>query len=116
MEPFMPDTTEELALDVSLEKARALHRVWRALNDGDCPACHQYCGSDKVIRVYDESLHMRILGMKSVLQIQCPACGFFVTTEEIKLIEELFAPAMDAAMRIFLGWRAEVQIEQVGKK
>lgn len=26
---------ETLALDVSLERARALHRVWRALNDGD---------------------------------------------------------------------------------
>ena len=33
-------SSENLALDVSLEKARALHRVWRALNDGDCPKCH----------------------------------------------------------------------------
>src|SRR5260221_68348 len=107
---MMTDITEDLALDVSLEKARALHRVWRALNDGDCPACHEYCGADKVLRIYDTSISCTVLGLKLLVQIACPACSFYITAREINAIEELFAPAMDAAMRIFLGWRADVQI------
>lgn len=82
-----------LALDVSLEKARALHRVWRALNDGDCPSCHRFHAATEIVR--------------SQLGIECPACGFYVTNGEIEDIEKLFSPAMDAAVKIFLEWRNE---------
>ena len=81
-----------LALDVSLDKARALHRVWRALNDGDCPACHR---------------HFQATEMHRSGGIGCPSCGFKVMDSEIDEIEELFAPAMDAAVAIFRQWRAE---------
>lgn len=82
-----------LALDVSLEQARALHRVWRALNDGDCPKCHEAQAATDIVR-------------GPVGDLRCPNCGFIVTGEEIREIERLFAPAMDAAISIFEAWRA----------
>lgn len=85
---------QPLAMDLSLEKARALHRVWRALNDGDCPACHTFHAATDVIR--------------NQIFIECPSCGFHVTRGEIEDIEKMFAPAMDAAVGIFLKWRDEV--------
>lgn len=84
---------QPLALDVSLEKARALHRVWRALNDGDCPSCHRHCAATEIVR--------------SPIGIECPHCGFYVTHGEIEDIEKMFAPAMNAAVEIFLKWRNE---------
>jgi hypothetical protein len=82
-----------VALDVSLERARALHRVWRALNDGDCPRCHRFHAATEIIRTRDD--------------LECPSCGFFVTRVEIEEIEKLFAPAMNAAVDIFMKWRSE---------
>ncbi len=86
-----------MALDVSLEKARALHRVWRALNDGDCPNCHAYHQATEMLRRWNVS-------QKGIM---CPSCSFCVTTEEIQAIEKLFAPAMEAAVKIFQDWRAD---------
>ncbi len=87
----------ELALDVSLEKARALHHVWRALNDGDCPKCHKHYAATMMDR-------FQTLGNPS-MSVRCPDCGFTVYGEEIDAIECLFAPAMDAAVAIFEEWR-----------
>lgn len=89
---------QQLALDVSLEKARALHRVWRALNDGDCPKCHNAVAATDVIRP----------NLKGGVWIKCPNpdCGFHVTGEEITEIERMFAPAMNGAVAIFEEWRA----------
>lgn len=84
--------TEPLALDVSLEKARALHRVWRALNDGDCPKCHNHTAATRIKR--------DVCG-----GMTCPTCGFAISGIEIHDIEKLFAPAMDAALSIFEDWR-----------
>lgn len=42
--------------------------------------------------------------------IECPACRFHVSREEIEAIEaieKMFAPAMDAATAIFEEWRKE---------
>jgi hypothetical protein len=86
---------QPVALDVSLEKARALHRVWRALNDGDCPNCHAYHQATEMLRRWN-------VGQKGIM---CPSCSFCVTTEEIQDIEKLFAPAMEAAVKIFQDWR-----------
>lgn len=88
-----------VALDVSLEKVRALHRVWRALNDGDCPKCHKHRAATAMDR-------------ETIRGIACPDCGFYVTDEEIELIEEAFAPAMDAAVAIFEEWRKDKAISQ----
>ena len=82
-----------VALDVSLERARALHRVWRAMNDGDCPKCHVNCTAQGVRRNRHGDM-------------ECPYCGFVVLGEEVTSIEREFAPAMDAAVAIFEQWRA----------
>lgn len=90
---------QPMALDVSLERARALHRVWRALNDGDCPKCHKHRAATEMDR-------------STIRGIACPSCGFYVTDEEIEWIEELFAPAMDAAVKIFEEWRRDKAIRR----
>ena len=87
----MSEQKENLALDVSLEKARALHRVWRALNDGDCPKCHKFHAATSIIRCDTF--------------IMCPSCDFCVMTAEIEEIEKMFSPAMNAAVSIFEEWR-----------
>jgi hypothetical protein len=87
-----PTTNQSLALDTNLDHARALHRVWRALNDGDCPSCHSHHPAHAMDR-------------ESIDGIACPSCGFYVTDPEIDDIETLFAPAMDAAVQIFNSWR-----------
>ena len=93
--------SSNLALDVSLEKARALHRVWRALNDGDCPKCHVFHAATEIVR--DPGF------------ISCPNCGFYVFTEEIEEIERMFAPAMNAALNIFEAWRMERRSNDLAK-
>ena len=84
---------EPIALDVSLEKARALHRVWRALNDGDCPKCHTFHAATKIVR-HEHG-------------IACPTCCFCILRSEIEETEIMFAPAMDAAVAIFEDWRKQ---------
>lgn len=95
-----------LALDVSLEKPRALHRVWRALNDGDCPKCHKYHPATNMVRRRALQRPPRNFFDTYESVIQCPSCGFAVTKAEIEAIEKMFAPAMDAAVKIFEEWRA----------
>jgi hypothetical protein len=96
MSELVESNPTPMALDVSLEKARALHRVWRALNDGDCPNCHVYHQATEMLRHWNIS-HKGIM---------CPSCNFHVTNEEIEAIEKLFAPAMEAAVKIFQDWRS----------
>lgn len=95
----------DLHLDVELDQARALHRVWRALNDGDCPKCHKAVAATDVIRPQN----------KDGVWIKCPnpSCGFLVMGKEIEEIERLFAPAMNAAVAIFESWR-EVRFARKG--
>ena len=88
---------EELHLDTSLEKARALHRVWRALNDGDCPKCHKFRPATEMLRFYEFP--------SDGPAVACPSCNFSVSHEEIKDIEKMFAPAMNAAVAIFEEWQ-----------
>jgi hypothetical protein len=98
-----PAEIKPVALDVSLEKARALHRVWRALNDGDCPKCHAHPGAHGIRRWEYNACCLDAAAM------ECPTCGFYVTHAEIDEIEVMFAPAMDAAVAIFEQWRSERQ-------
>lgn len=109
------DLGKELALDIDLEEARALHRVWRALNDGDCPKCHKHHPATSMIRNY---VSTNPPGSNKPFKpfvdpptrstqgcIQCPSCGFLIYGDEIEEIERLFAPAMDGAMKVFENWR-----------
>ena len=89
-----------LAVDLSLERARALHRVWRALNDGDCPRCHNMHAATDMLRGLP-------LTADDEVAVMCPVCNFYVSRNEIVEIERLFAPAMESALAIFEQWRAE---------
>ena len=100
-----------LALDVSLERARALHRVWRALNDGDCPKCHTFHRASEVKSSYPMTTLDKFDGFKAE-SISCPTCRFTITRREIEEIEKMFAPAMDSAVKIFEDWRSEFESEQ----
>lgn len=93
-------STPNLHLDVNLEKARALHRVWRALNDGECPACGILSFAEGVWR-WTRGQHTHKYAL------QCPHCYFYITWNEIDRMEKEFAPVMQAAMRIFDEWRNE---------
>ncbi|MCC7419409.1 MAG: hypothetical protein IT428_03920, partial [Planctomycetaceae bacterium] len=58
------------------DKARALHRVVRAMHDGHCPKCG-HLGPSETFWVCAFSL----LGPGSH---KCPECGFFITAEEAR--------------------------------
>lgn len=99
--------SEVLALDVSMETARALHRVWRALNDGDCPKCHRFISSFGVARDGSPG--------ENGQSISCPKCGFEILDFEIAEIQEMFRPAMDACVEKFEEWRRK-RVGFVGAK
>lgn len=101
----------ELALDTdTLDKARAMHRVWRALNDGDCPKCHRHVAATRIRRDHDCRFEIPPKVMTGC--IQCPNCGFGVTGDEIDAIEKQFAPAMDRAVAVFEEWRSDREVEE----
>lgn len=104
---------EVVALDISLEKARALHRVWRALNDGDCPKCHTFHRASEIRQGFGRPMPISEWDGSFVTQsIGCPTCGFTISREEIEAIEVMFAPAMDAAVGIFMEWREQREIRK----
>lgn len=80
--------------DVSLSDiARALHRVVRAMHDGECPKCHELHSSD---RMRDIDKHDRWV---------CPSCGFSISNEEADAALECFKPYMENNLKIFENWR-----------
>jgi len=84
--------------DVSLapDTARALHRVVRALHDGNCPKCGALNPSDTV---YDTAVYEGWC---------CPDCKFTITAEEAKAAMAAFRPFMEANLAIFEAWRASL--------
>ena len=89
-----PVSQAPLDVDVDMVPKRARHRVFRALNDGCCAQCQSTFRATSIVNTRDGGL-------------MCPACKFTITGEEIKAIEAEFAPAMKAALDIFMQWRAE---------
>lgn len=86
----LPGFRDHLAADISLNKARALHRVWQSLNEGNCPKCHKSHAATDIKRSENGS-------------IQCPSCWFTVTGGQAKEIELLF----DVSVAIFEAWVGE---------
>jgi hypothetical protein len=80
-----------LALD-SFDRARAVHRVVRALNDGECPKCHTL-NSAREVRFENGDL-------------VCPTCGFEISSEEATAAVVAFAEPMTRALAIFEEWKA----------
>jgi hypothetical protein len=99
----------ELYLDVDFETARALHRVVRAMHDGECPKCHWLFESSLMRgqRVIDNSPFVTGIPMSVPVSMNlvCPSCGFTITDEETKAATEAFAPVMERCLAIFEQWR-----------
>lgn len=84
------DPHETLNSDVTSSEARALHRVVRAMHDGNCPKCGHLGPSNT---------------FNSRLGHVCPECSFFIRTEESEAALRTFQPFMALNAEIFEKWR-----------
>jgi hypothetical protein len=80
------------ALDVDYEEIRSLHRVVRAMHDGECPRCH----------TLHNEVSMRVAQPRDH---RCPSCGFEIKAYEVEAVMRAFAPVMEKNLMVFLGWR-----------
>lgn len=84
-------------LDVDdFEVARSIHRIVRAMHDGECPRCHALA----------ESRAMR--AERTVRDMVCPECGFTITESEQVAAIKMFAPVMERNLEVFERWREQL--------
>jgi len=96
----MSEYAKTHALDVdNFEVARSIHRVVRAMNDGECPKCHIIVSSDRMRR-YTQSMFSPDSG-----DLVCPECSFRITKVEQDAAIATFAPVMGRNLDIFEEWR-----------
>ncbi len=94
----------ECNLDVDAgERARALHRVVRAIHDGHCPRCGCLAPADKF---YQSAITnpQHPLGVRPS-QHKCPLCCFTVTDEEAIAALATFRPYLNNSVAVFEMWR-----------
>jgi hypothetical protein len=84
----------DLALDISFERARVVHRIVRAMHDGECPKCHRLFRSHQMYTRAN--------------CISCPICDFQITAPEIQAAINEFAVVMDRNLTIFEEWRKTI--------
>jgi len=90
----MGHIAEDCNLDVERgERARALHRVVRAMHDGHCPKCGCLESADQFMR---SACHT------------CPSCGFTISINEANLALEQFRPYLQKSVEVFEAWRASL--------
>jgi DNA-directed RNA polymerase subunit RPC12/RpoP len=96
----MSEKAQALHLDVDFETARALHRVVRAMHDGECPKCHRLFESYQMRRDHasKDAPHYNVA-------MRCPYCGFTITATESDAAIATFAPVMDRNLET---WRATI--------
>lgn len=87
-----------LALDVDAsETSRAVHRVVRAMNDGECPRCHNL-SVDNAMR--------RQVGLNGArFNLVCPICSFAISADDIDAAIKQFGGIMDENLSVFNIWR-----------
>ena len=105
----MGKIAEDCNLDVERgERARALHRVVRAMHDGHCPSCGHLAPSDHFYRpggldpslsLYDEN------NVPIETKHVCPNCQFTVTESEASQALAEFRPYLNKSVDVFLEWR-----------
>jgi hypothetical protein len=88
---------KSLALDVDYEKARSIHRVVRAMNDGECPRCHK--------------LDPSRIGMKYDY-IYCGLCEYTIPKKIFDKAMTMFAAVMEKNFQIFENWRKEEEAKE----
>jgi len=101
-DPTMSEFSEKYQLDIDdLEIARSLHRVVRAMHDGECPKCHALFESRSMRlprNIHDNPLRFDLI---------CPGCQFTVTAKEQDDVIKQFAPVMERNLEVFELWRSE---------
>ena len=94
--------SQELALDVTAEEARALHRVVRAMHDGHCPKCGHLGSADEFY--YPALTRLDPATVKEGHHM-CPKCAFVVTDAEAAAALQQFQPYLIKSVEIFDCWR-----------
>jgi endogenous inhibitor of DNA gyrase (YacG/DUF329 family) len=96
----------QIAVDCNLDsdaadRARALHRVVRAMHDGHCPRCGHL--SDAGEFIVDRNTQAE--------RHSCPSCGFHIFRHESEAALAEFRPFLNKSVDIFNKWRAELYAE-----
>lgn len=95
-------------LNLDHDEARALHRIVRAMHDGECPKCHSVSDATEM---WVEEIVANGHG-HGVMPSgwQCPACGFYVTEGEGEQVFKIFGPFMERNLAIFEKWRKGLHV------
>jgi Zn-finger protein len=88
--------SDDNQLNLDHDEARALHRVVRAMHDGECPCCHTIHEAD---RMWIKKQSGQRIAMK------CPNCYFSISDEEATAALAEFGKFMDRNLEIFEKWR-----------
>lgn len=88
---------ENGSLNLDHDEARSVHRIVRAMHDGECPKCHE---------IHDSRAMARHTLMGKPIGWTCPSCRFSITAEESDAALKLFAPFMERNLAVFEKWRA----------
>ncbi len=101
-----PSPTSASPLNHDHDESRALHRIVRAMHDGECPKCH---GVSDASEMWRDQIIMSLshVGQVAPSGWQCPMCAFYVTEGEGESILDIFAPFMERNLAVFEKWRAE---------
>lgn len=102
--PVVVTEDANLNSDCTASEARALHRVVRAMHDGNCPKCG-YLGTATEFE-YNYARAPRNL---AILDHICPACKFCVRYKEAEAAMEQFRPFMEQNVELFEAWRKRRQ-------
>ena len=95
---------EDCNLDVDPgERARALHRVVRAMHDGHCPQCGHLAPSEAFYRPKITNPNHKD-GPRHASHV-CPKCKFYVTEAEAEAALAEFRPYLNKSAEVFLKWR-----------
>jgi len=101
----MSDSNKVLDLDYS--EARSLHRVVRAMHDGECPKCHRVYPAEAMRVTKQEHLPP-----ESRIGWRCPGCGYKIKQKTGEAALKTFGILMDKNREIFDAWAKEFEASE----
>ncbi len=109
----MAEQDTDPGLNLDHNEARAVHRVVRAMHDGECPRCHTLRSSE-LMRFTDVQVTVIDAYVYPPLQTEkflkagwrCPSCLFEITDADAEAAIAQFAKFMDKNLEVFEKWRA----------
>lgn len=97
--------SQEHQLDVDFETARALHRVVRAMHDGECPKCHALFESLQMRGDRSSTFKGNNTSHPWTMNMTCPSCKFTISESDADAAIQAFAPIMEKCVQVFEDWR-----------